>query len=476
MGAHAHAATAGQAAARPDPADAMFRQGVAEYQAGRVDRAITLLRDAARHAPSNPTVHAVLGAAHASADQPERAVTSFERALAIDAQYAEAWGGLGAALAVLGRHEDAARALQRATTVKPDLVDAHKNLANVLLELGRYQEALAAYDRALEIRPDFVEARFNRANLLLMLGRFRDGWREYEWRKRMPRNAPRAVPLPNWRGEPLGARALHVIGEQAAGDAVMFGTCLPELKGVDGPVWLHCEQRLVDLLARSLPWARVTNALPTETANACTVALGSLPGLFRNEENDFARSRPYLKADPAATARWRARFDALGAGLKVGFSWRGGKSHVQRRQRTMDLASWRPVLETAGARFIDLQYGEHDDERAVVKERHGLTPFRPAEVEATSDLDGFAAQVAALDLVISIDNTTVHFAGALGVPVWTLIPRAPSWRWFLERDDSPWYPTMRLIRQGDDEQWDSVLVRTAGALSDHLASRPEGRG
>ena len=313
----------------------------------------------------------------------------------------------------------------------------------------------------------------NRANILLLQGRYAEGWDEYEWRRRMPRGAPAELNIPDWRGQPLDSAPLYIIGEQAAGDAVMFATCLSDLADRGGPVSLHCETRITGLMRRAFPWLDVSDRLPDDSdpklRGGHVICLGSLPGLFRRSEADFARSQPYLVAEPSQVAEWRARYRALGDGIKVGFTWSGGKSHIQQRQRAICLPDCMPLFCQPGAHFIDLQFGAHDAARTELRQHFGIAPYRPAEIAPDGDMESFAAQIKALDLVISIDNTTVHFAGALGVPVWTLVPPSPSWRWQIERRDSPWYPSMELFRRAIGESWGAVLERIGEALAAHIS-------
>ena len=403
----------------------------------------------------------------------DEAVEALQEALRADPANSDAHTALGGILARMGALDAAEASLTRALDREPDATRARLNLANIELERGRPDNALAHLARALEERPDYVEAHNNRANVLLLQGRYAEGWDEYEWRRRMPRGAPAKLDIPDWHGEPLGGRHLFVIGEQAAGDAIMFAACLGELADLGAPVSLHCEARIVGLMRRAFPWLAVSDRLPDDSDPTVraghTICLGSLPALYRRSESDFLRSHPYLMAEPSQVVEWRARYQALGDGIKVGFSWCGGKSHSQRRQRAIELGDWLPLFSQPGTQFVDLQFGDHDAARRDLQWRHGIAPYRPAEIEPDADMESFAAQIKALDLVISIDNTTVHFAGALGVPVWTLVPPSPSWRWQTGRRDSPWYPSMELFRRASHESWGAVLMRAGDALAAHVS-------
>lgn len=442
---------------------------------GRPDEAVPLLEQAAALAPDEPEVQTRLAHALRSAGRDEDAITCFERALAATPDHAPALNGLGLALYERGAFDRAESYLRRGLASAPDRVEIHYNLGNALKALGRFDEALAAYDAALALAPDDAEACLNRGVLRLYMGDFPNGWLDYaaRWRVAEPTSPPRDFGVPAWDGEPLDGKRVLVYGEQGPGDVVMFASCLPDLIAVAASVELRVEPRLAALLARSFPDARVVVDRPAaDTAEPApddidyAVAIGSLPRAFRPDEAHFPKRDRYLVPDPAAVARWRARLDALGDGLKVGISWRGGVTVFERTMRTMTLEDWQPILQVPGVRFVNLQYGERAKEIAAVEARHG-TPIADWP-DAVDDLDDFAAQVEALDLVITIAGTAVHFACALGKPTWVLTPLVPSWRWMNERSDCLWYPTATLIRQREAGDWAPVIRAIADKLAGHL--------
>jgi tetratricopeptide (TPR) repeat protein len=453
----------------PESAEVCRERALALAQAKLGEAAETMLERALAIDPDYAAAHAALGSLQAERGASASALDHLRRALALAPDEPDYHVELGRGLALAGTLGEAETHFRQTLARWPSLIGAKKILANALLEAGRPEEALSLYDQAIVQAPDQAELHNNRANALLLLERFEAGWDAYEWRRRLENGAPPKSGLPDWQGEPLKGRRLHLIGEQAAGDAIMFASCLPELAKLDGPIHLHCERRIATLFARSFPWLRsVDDRLPEPTDGAVALPLGSLPRLLRHSPADFPRDGSYLRADPARVSEWRDRYAVLGPGLKLGFSWRGGKAAVQRRQRTIALTDFLPLFRLPGIIPIDLQYGDHSAERTALGLEHGIRPFRPAEFDPVGDMDGFAAQVAGLDLVISIDNTTVHFAGGLGLPCWTLAPRAPSWRWGLDRPQALWYPAMRLIHQGMDESWAALLTRTAGLLAEAL--------
>jgi hypothetical protein len=208
-------------------------------------------------------------------------------------------------------------------------------------------------------------------------------------------------------------------------------------------------------------------------AAACDVYdfFGSLPRHVRRRVEEFPPTSAYLKPEPTLVAKWRAQFARLGGALKVGISWRGGKDAETRRQRSIPLPLWAPLLQVPGVRFVNLQYGPAAADAALVRERFGVALDDGTDCDSLADLDDFTAKIAALDLVVSADNSTVHLAAAIGRPVWTLLPFSSDWRWMLDRETTPWYPTMRLLRCRTPDGWTDLLQRTSRQLTEATFSR-----
>jgi Flp pilus assembly protein TadD len=247
---------------------------------------------------------------------------------------------------------------------------------------------------------------------------------------------------------------------------------LPDLLRLGGRCLVACDPRLAPLFARAFPQAFVRGvARRLDRAPAAftepidyQLPCGSLPLFFRSSLAQFPRQARFLFADPRRVARWRQRYAKLGPGLKVGISWKAGGQPISRRKRTTSLADWAEVLATPGVRFVSLQYGECADELAAAREELGVTIHDWQDADALVDLDGFAAKLRALDLVISVGNATVHLAGALGVPAWALVPRVPGWRWLNAGESSPWYGSVRVLRQKELGQWGPVFEEIARGL------------
>jgi cytochrome c-type biogenesis protein CcmH/NrfG len=498
--------------------------GGALLRAGEPEAALECLRRAAMLAPEDADTLHLLATALCRAERHGEAVDVLRRAVGKRPDHAGTWVLLGRSLMALKRGGLAIEAFGRARELLPDDVKTGFELAQALVRTDRMQAArtlledlvrqapddylvadlygrvlrdfgeldrsLAAYDHALALQPDHPDIRLNRSLTLLSMGRFDTAWDEYDYRVSAASEAVNGFPppeawerhCPRWRGEPLGGRRVAVFGEQGPGDIVMFAQCLPDLIAEAAAVQLFVEHRLVALLARSFPQARVSGyrrlaeALEQPFSADFVLPIGSLPRRYRLAEVDFPARPRYLATDAGQVAAWTRRLAALGDGLKVGLSWRGGAfdAEVYRRQTALD--GWLPLLQQRGCRFVSLQYGECAAEVAKFNAAHGighgpLLTHWP-EVDPVGAIDDFAALVDALDLVVSIANTTVHFAGALGKPVWNLTPAKASWRWMFDRADSPWYPTMRILRQAHDEAWAEFMPRAAAEIAAAGVSQP----
>lgn len=345
---------------------------------------------------------------------------------------------------------------------------------------GDFGQAASRLERAVVAEPHEVEYHVNLAGAWLIQGDFARGWPEYAWRTRAPGFTPdpAACPeLPWWDGALRGGRHLWVHAEQGLGDELMFATCLDDLLAEPGRVIWTCDQRLVGLMRRSFPAVdvRPRSQRPdpsSSTEPAFQVLAGSLPGIFRRRFEDFPRRAGWLTPDEALVARWRERLAQLPPGLKVGVSWRGGLGGREQRLRSLPLARWQPLLARAGVVPISLQYGETAAEIHAAAAA-GLDVRTLAELDPLADLEGLAALIAALDLVISVPNATVHLAGAVGTATWALVRHAPDWRWFATGEECPWYGSVRLLRQPAPGDWSSVLARAGKLLNERLAEHRE---
>jgi ADP-heptose:LPS heptosyltransferase len=287
---------------------------------------------------------------------------------------------------------------------------------------------------------------------------------------------------PNWDGGPLTGRTILVYGEQGIGDEIMFASCLPDLLAQADRVIVAAEARLIPLFQRSFPRVNVIHrALIREPHRLESlgpidfqIAAGSVPRYTRRRLEDFPARSHYLFAAAEACVAWEERLAGLGPGRSVGISWHGGKEPRAVRDRSVSLEGWAGLFQVPGVHFINCQYGDVAAELETARQQLGVTIHHWPEIDPLKNMDDFAALISALDLVISVDNSTVHLAGALGVPCWVALPFVPDWRWLLEREDSPWYSSVRLFRQTQRGRWDDVFEGLAAALGERVAGRSTG--
>jgi len=459
-------------AIRLDPgyADAHFNLGNAFWNQKQFEAAIACYERALQLRPKCAEAHHKIGDSLAELGRIDSAIEALQAAITINPNLAEPHFDLGNALKKREQHEQAAESYRRAIGCRPDYCDAHVNLGYVLDDMCRFDEAIASYDRAIAINPESAEAHFNRALVHLRRGDFSRGWREYDWRWKK-NSVNHAASGATRKNDSLEGRSLLVVAEQGIGDQVMFASCLPDADEQAEICVVECDPRLVPLFRRSFSNIHVIPAGCERARDEAVqepieveIGLASLPYWLRPSVDSFPEREKYLFADSSLLDKWRSRFGSLGAGLKVGVSWRGGQEGNVRRARSTQLDQWMPLFSLPGARFVNLQYGDTQLELETLQQYHGVRISDWTDSDPLYDLDDFAAKVAALDLVISVDNSTVHIAAALGRPVWTLLPFASDWRWMLDRSDAPWYPTMRLYRQQHLGVWHEVFQRAASDL------------
>ena len=483
----------------PGHADSMHLLGVIAYQTGRLGDACELIGKALAIDDQNAGYHSNLGMVLMAQGKLDHAATCYERALAIwpdfvaarlnlgsvfhaqgkfdeaqaccervlalDPTLAQAHSSLGAVLQAQGKLNEALLCSERAVALNPDLAEAHHNLGRLLRTLGRPDEALASFRCAIALQPNYAQAHFSESMMLLLRGDFASGWPGYERRwQSVDQNTPqRAYSQPLWRGE--ATDRVLIWGEQGVGDEIMFAGLIPDVLRTGTRCILDCDARLKPLFARSFPQVDVVTGhspdQPGELKFSAHLPSASLPGLFRTSTAAFASTTsPYLFADSNERERFRAAY-ADGRRL-VGLAWQTN-SPQSGQIRSIDLSLLAPLFAHDGIQWISLQYGSHDALEAQASAA-AAPIFVDRSVDQLSDMDQFAAQVAAMDLVITIDNSTAHLAAALGIPVWLLLPFAPDWRWQEQREDSPWYPTMRLFRQPAFGDWQSVVQRVLHSL------------
>lgn len=446
----------------PDDANAARLLGHALHEAGRATEAIDAYRRAVALDPTDVVVLSNLAACLCGAGQLEAAAAACEHALALQPDHAPAHTNLGIIHEKRGEIDAAVSAHRRAIAADPAYAKGHANLAVALRNAGDIDAALAASHRAVALAPDNALARYNHAHFLLMCGDLPNGFAEHRWGRDCPDLAagmPR-FDVPEWQGEPLEGRTLLLFAEYGIGDALQFVRYIDRVKRMGGSVVLQVQPAIAPLL-RCLEG--VTVLARGETLPPCDLQLPlmDLPRIFGTTLETIPADVPYLTADPIKMAAWR---NVLGRApqLKVGVVWAGNPRHKGDRQRSLPADAVLPRLVTPGVQLYSLQKEPRPDDAPVLR-RLGADIVDLAPT--LGDFADTAAAVCALDLVIAVDTSVAHLAGALGRPVWMLCPYALDWRWLRDRADTPWYPTMRLFRQDRPQAWDRVLAR----MSDELA-------
>jgi tetratricopeptide (TPR) repeat protein len=450
-------------ALRPQEAGFHYNLGVARHMLGQTAEAAASYRQALRFQPDNTAAFDNLGHALLALGQHAEARKHLEEAIRLRPNHADSHNRLGIVAREQGRIDEAIMHYRKAIQLEPRLAAAHHNLGLSLAELGRYQEALACYEQAAQLNPDHSEARFARAMTWLLLGDFERGWRDYEYRWQY-RPAPKpAGPQPLWDGSPLNGQTILLWAEQGLGDTIMFIRYASLVKRQGGAVVVQCPAKLSRLLASCPDIDRLVPhnaALPAYDVQA---PLLSLPRIFGTTLESVPANVPYLAAERDLVESWRRELSSLD-GFRVGIAWQGDPAYRGDRYRSIPLRHFAPLARVPGVRLISLQKGPGAEQLDEVAGQFPVIDLGPRLDETGDAFVDTAAVMKGLDLVITSDTAVAHLAGALDVPVWLALTFAPEWRWLLEREDSPWYPSMRLFRQARRGDWEGIFTRMADEL------------
>jgi tetratricopeptide (TPR) repeat protein len=504
QGDRAGAESAYRRAIELDPLSLIARVRLSEVlrEADRLDEAEAAARAVLEIDDEAPAAHIVLGMAHKAKGQVKKARECFERALALKPGHPQAVQQLAHALREEDRLDDAERHLRAALRERPDDPGLAADLGMILADQMRYDEALERFDHALRLSPGHVVAINRKALLLdhlgdrarglellrealrlapndefvhytqynlglhhLKYGEFAAGWAGYEHRRGFENfiGRYRRFPLPQWDGGPLAGRNVLVLPEQGLGDEIMFGSCIPDLAAEAAHVIVECDPKLEAIFRRSFPACTVVSRQRTlandwitrvEPKPELQVAAGSLAGRYRSRTEDFPQ-RPFLQADPARVAAWKAKLEALGPGRKIGLSWRGGVGLTGRKRRSFSLGELAPILRLPGTHWVNLQYTDVREELRQLESRQSLKVHHWQD--AIDDYGETAALVCALDGVLTVCTAIVHLSGALGRPAVVMVPFGADWRYGGEGERIIWYPSVRLVRQRQVGEWSDVL-------------------
>ena len=491
----------------PDLPQAHNNLGRLHLDAGRTDAAASCFLEAIRRQPDFAEAHFNLGEVLRGLRRPQEAIPAFQTALRLKPSLVGAWNNLGNLLRDGGDLSGAAECFREVVRLRPDMHEGHYNLGSTLKDTGDPQsavthletarrlnprhaeswnnlglahkiqgdwdEALSCFAESIRLKPDLAAAYWNRSFVHLLHGRFREGWQDYEWRFRLPtwrRIYPYPPRRPRWDGTADPNLTVLVHDEQGLGDTLQFVRYLPEVRRRCGRVILETRRELIPLLKDSAGVDAIVARPEDERTPGVTadlhVPLMSLPLIFGTTGDTVPAEIPYIRPDALKSSAWGARID--GPGLKVGLVWAGRPEHQNDHNRSCRLDTFLPLSRVPGVRLYSLQKGPAESQIADSALRDAIVHLGPELL----DFSDTAAALSHLDLLVSVDTSVAHLAGAMARPVWVLLPPIPDWRWMLDREDSPWYPTVRLFRRAADQGWDAVMARVALQLREVGRERP----
>jgi tetratricopeptide (TPR) repeat protein len=440
--------------------------GVALANQNRFREAVEQYQRALESEPESPEACNNLGNALRALGDLAGATTLYERAIRIRPDYAEPYNNQGIALSQSNELERAVESYREAIRLCPDHSEAHNNLGVALADLDRLEEAIAAFRQSLYLRPDHAETHKNLGLVLLLSGDFKQGWLEYEWRFHSPAAPKRTLRVPRWDGGPLGGRRIVLHAEQGLGDTLQFVRYASLVQDRGGHVIVECQRPLARILGRALGISQVIAAGDDWGDVDAHAPLMSLPGVFQHSLASVPASVPYLSADPGLEDLWGGKVRQVG-GFKVGVAWQGSPTYAGDRNRSIPLCCFRPLTQIDGVRLVSLQKGEGESQMDDSSLGFHVVRFAGLDDAAGPFMDT-AAIMKHLDLVVTADTAAAHLAGAMGIPVWLALCRTCDWRWLRGRNDSPWYPTMRLFRQATAGDWTEVMRRVAQELKSYV--------
>lgn len=459
------AATSASAKETPDQS---LTRAQAAAQAKRYGEAAGICNDVLASTPDHPGALALLGVVAAHTANHERAIELLERAVKRHAGVAAWHANLCSLYRIANRIHEALAAGQEAVRLAPDSPDNLVNLSLVFTDIDDRDRAIACLLRALGLNPSHADARLALAQNLLARGELEPGWLEYEWRNETEAGRgllPRITSAP-WNGMRIGGGKILLVGDQGYGDTIQFARYIPLVAQRCQEVILGCSAELAPLLARIPGVGTCCHRWNEIPGHAAHTRLSSLPGLFHTRLETIPNEVPYLVPDPVRVASWKQRLEEAlpDTRMRIGLAWSGRPTHPNDRRRSVRLERLAPLAATGRAAFVSLQKPMPTADSDAIQRFPGMfdTSAMLVEFEET------AALIANLDMVITVDTAIGHLSGALGKPVWILLPKASDWRWLLDRPDSPWYPTVRLFRQRIPGAWDPVIAEAAEALAETL--------
>jgi tetratricopeptide (TPR) repeat protein len=457
---------------KPDFYQAYYNLGNTLRSSGQFSEAIDNYRQAVRLKGDYTAAYNNLAMTLKDVGRIGEAIENYREAIRLKPDYAEAHNNLGIAFKDQGRLAEAVESYRRAVSLRPHYAEAHNNMGIALHASGEHDRALECFEQAIQLAPDHAQARWNRSLVLLLKGRFTEGWEEYQWRRRINLATsayPHTLDKPRWDGKPFAGKRLLVHYEQGLGDNLQFVRYLPTVKQLGGTVVFETPRSMYGLLRAFDGIDELVEASPERPPDVefdSYTSLMDLPGIFGTTLETIPADVPYIYADSAKVEHWRGRL--CGSHFKVGIVWAGrptGPNEVLSLQhRSCGLKHFEVLADVAGVALYGLQKGPPAAQVDELSEQIIVGNL----AEQFDDFADTAGVIENLDLVICIDTSVAHLAGAMGKPVWVLLKSDADWRWLLDRQDSPWYPTMRLFRQRRPGDWSEVLSRVAGELRNRV--------
>ncbi|MCH7988700.1 MAG: tetratricopeptide repeat protein [Planctomycetes bacterium] len=436
---------------------------------GKWEEAEICYREVPAHGTQDLDLHINFAYVLARQEKLDEAATLYQEVLDTQPDYYQVHNSLSYVYERQGQLDAAVTSAKRALEIKPDFSEGYNNLGTAERSLHRFENACRSFEKALEPADDFPLAEFNLGTTKLLEGKFLEGWAGYERRAETLDTPPRTFAQKRWDGKPVTGKTLLVYSDQGFGDAIQFARFLHEAQQRSGAKLIfECQSELKPLLENHPAVDDLIlegESLPNFDVQ---IPLTSLPALFQIELDTIPADVPYLTTPSSPRDELQSLLnEASPTQLKVGFVWQGNPQQARDIIRSCSLETFRPLFELEGIAPFSLQTGEAADQIESFRTQHTL-------IDLGSQLQDFAetaAVIAKLDLVITVDTATAHLAGALGAPVWTLLCHTPDWRWLLDRDDSPWYPSMRLFRQPKWGDWDSVIAKIALELKNLISEK-----
>ncbi|NQW00791.1 MAG: glycosyltransferase family protein [Rhodospirillales bacterium] len=452
-------------ALREREAARIFNVAIDHHQKGEVSAAIEAYGKSLLLNPKIPDVYNNMGVALRSAGKLEAAVACYRRCLVLRPNHPGVYSNLGNAYRGLGRLQLSVASHQQAVKLDPKNPEAYYNLGLALRDLGQPSQALAAFETTLRLKPDHAECRWDRSLTLLGMGDLSRGFAEYEWRWKLDRSPPRVLEKPLWDGSPLKGKTLLIQQEQGIGDMIQFARYIPLVKERVSTVVVETQPELARLMSTVKGADKVINrgsALPRFDAY---IPMMTLARLFETTQATIPADIPYMSPPPGQSVQLLPSMENQ---RQIGIAWAGRPTHQNDKNRSCDFKQFIELLGIPGVNIYSLQKGGRESD---IKE-NGCEALVIDMASRLNDFADTAALVSQLDLVITVDTSVAHLAGAMGKPVWVVVPFAADWRWGYNTSETPWYPSMRLFRQPQPGNWDQVFSDVRKALRAELGIAP----